>query len=107
MFGAVGCQRNRAADGNSRTPLSREVPAFRNVDGVWVGCSVEQRRKAVRAVSLPGGARTAPHADGYLLFMPIQRTSNRAAPAAGFLSPVSVAFEREQPAAREVWQLPG
>ena len=103
-FGAVGCQRNRPADGNSRTFVTK-APAFRNVDGAWVGCSVEQRGKAVRAVLL---VSTPPHADGYLAkSMPIQRTSNRAAPAAGFLSPLSVAFEREQPAACEVWQLPG
>ena len=102
LFGAVGCQRHRPADGNSRTFVAK-VPAFRNVDGAWVGCSVEQRRKAVRAVLTSGHGPAC----GWIPSMPIQRTSNRAAPAAGFLSPVSVAFEREQPAACEVWQLPG
>ena len=46
--------------------FQRSVPAFRNVDGAWVGCSVEQRRKAVRAVAHLVWAEAAPPADGYL-----------------------------------------
>lgn len=107
LFGAVGCQRNRPADGNSCTLFNkRTVPAFRDVDGAWVGCSVEQRRKAVAGCRSPFGGRGP--ARRWIPFhantTDIQSCgSGRRIPFAG-CRPLS---RGSSPAACEVWQLPG
>lgn len=106
LFGAVGCQRNRPADGNSRTFFKEAClrSATSTAPGLDAQSSKDGKRCGLWLTSC-GQKQPRPQMDTFS--MPIQRTSNRAASAAGFLSPVSVAFEREQPAACEVWQLPG